>query len=92
MSSTPCPFHSRPLTMAAGGGRRHCDWWLDQLNLEMLSQQSGKTGALDAGFDCVRAFAMLDLDAVAADPRAPMANSQDRWPADCATAAAWRSV
>jgi catalase-peroxidase len=69
------------MTMAAGG-RGNRDWWPNQLNLDILSQQSDKTSPMDPGFDYAKAFAELDLDAVVADLKALMTDSQDWWPAD----------
>jgi catalase-peroxidase len=81
--STPsqCPFNHSAMTMAAGG-RHNRDWWPNQLNLDILSQQSERTSPLDPDFDYAKAFATLDLDAVVADLKALMTDSQDWWPAD----------
>ncbi|MFY7856009.1 MAG: peroxidase family protein, partial [Rubrivivax sp.] len=76
-----CPFPHGAQTMAAGG-RSNRDWWPNQLNLDMLHQQSDKTRPLGADFDYAQAFAQLDLDAVVADLKALMTDSQDWWPAD----------
>jgi catalase-peroxidase len=64
------------------GGRGNRDWWPNQLNLDILSQQSEKTSPMGADFDYAKEFAKLDLDAVRADLRALMTQSQDWWPAD----------
>jgi catalase-peroxidase len=76
-----CPFPHGAQTMAAGG-RSNRDWWPNQLNLDILHQQSDKTRPLGADFDYAQAFAQLDLDAVVADLKALMTDSQDWWPAD----------
>ena len=76
-----CPFNHSAMTMAAGG-RSNRDWWPNQLNLDILSQQSEKTSPLGPGFDYAQEFAKLDLDAVVADLKALMTDSQDWWPAD----------
>ncbi len=80
-TASQCPFPHHAMTMAAGG-RSNRDWWPNQLNLDILSQQSEKTNPLGADFDYARAFATLDLDAVVADLKALMTDSQDWWPAD----------
>ncbi|MBL8344894.1 MAG: catalase/peroxidase HPI [Rubrivivax sp.] len=73
-----CPFHP---TMAAGGqGNRQ--WWPKQLNLAILHQHAPKSDPMGAGFDYAAEFKTLDLDAVVADLRALMTDSQDWWPAD----------
>jgi catalase-peroxidase len=76
-----CPFPHGAMTMAAGG-RGNRDWWPNQLNLGILSQQSEKVNPLGADFDYAKEFAKLDLDAVVADLKALMTDSQDWWPAD----------
>ena len=76
-----CPFNHSAMTMAAGG-RSNRDWWPNQLNLDILSQQSAKTSPMGPDFDYAKEFAKLDLDAVVADLKALMTDSQDWWPAD----------
>ena len=76
-----CPFNHSAMTMAAGG-RGNRDWWPNQLNLDILSQQSEKTSPLGPDFDYAKEFAKLDLDAVVADLKTLMTDSQDWWPAD----------
>ena len=80
-NESKCPFGHGAPTMAAGG-RGNRDWWPNQLNLDILHQQSAKTTPLGADFDYAKEFAKLDLDAVVADLKALMTDSQDWWPAD----------
>ncbi|HWF78172.1 MAG TPA: catalase/peroxidase HPI, partial [Caulobacteraceae bacterium] len=61
---------------------RNADWWPNQLNLDILHQQSSKSDPMGEGFDYPAAFAQLELDAVVADLKALMTQSQDWWPAD----------
>jgi catalase-peroxidase len=78
-----CPFHGAAKeTMATGASRGNRDWWPNQLNLSILSQQSEKVSPTDPSFDYAKAFQTLDLDAVVKDLHALMTNSQDWWPAD----------
>ena len=76
-----CPVHGAksPRTLT---GRTNRDWWPTQLSLDILSQDSNKVDPNDAGFDYAEAFKSLDLEAVKADLRALMTDSQDWWPAD----------
>ncbi len=70
-----CPVpHSR--------GRSNRDWWPNQLNLSVLSQNTPDSNPMGESFDYVKEFESLDLDAVIADLTALMTDSQDWWPAD----------
>eukprot|EP00752_Nemacystus_decipiens_P000161 g161.t1 len=57
-------------------------WWPKALNLDILHQHDSKTNPLGADFDYREAVKTLDFDAVKADLRALMTDSQDWWPAD----------
>ncbi len=58
------------------------DWWPNQLNLSILRQNSSLSNPMDPNFNYVMAFNSLDYEAVKADIRAVMTQSQDWWPAD----------
>lgn len=58
------------------------DWWPKSLNLDILAQHDSKTNPFGADFDYPAEFAKLDLEAIKADLRALMTDSQDWWPAD----------
>ena len=73
--------HAAPSNTRAGG-RTNRDWWPEQLNLSILHQHSSKSDPMGEGFDYAKEFKSLDLDAVVADLRALMTDSQDWWPAD----------
>ena len=80
-----CPFNHGKSTgapVAAGMGPTNSDWWPNQLNIQMLSQQSEKTDPMDEDFDYAKEFQSLDLAAVKQDLTALMTDSQDWWPAD----------
>ncbi|MFV3415118.1 catalase/peroxidase HPI [Pseudomonas nitroreducens] len=72
-----CPFHQ-----TAGGGTSNRDWWPNQLRLDLLHQHSSKSNPMGEDFNYAEAFKTLDLEAVKADLRALMTDSQDWWPAD----------
>tara|TARA_R110000822_G_C15321811_1_gene493764 strand:+ start:759 stop:2996 length:2238 start_codon:yes stop_codon:yes gene_type:complete len=57
-------------------------WWPETLDLRPLRQHAEKSSPVADDFDYAEAFAELDLDALKADLRALMTDSQDWWPAD----------
>jgi catalase-peroxidase len=58
------------------------DWWPNALNLDILHQHDAKTNPMNAGFDYREAVKTLDVEALKADLRALMTDSQAWWPAD----------
>ena len=70
-----------PKDMAVGG-RSIRDWWPNQLNLDMLHQNSSKCNPMGEDFNYAREFKSLDLTAVKKDLAEVMTKSQDWWPAD----------
>ncbi len=82
-AESKCPFSAMAqLQTVAGAGRSNRDWWPNQLNLGILHQQSSLSNPMGEAFDYAQAFKELNLDAVVADLRALMTDSQDWWPAD----------
>jgi catalase-peroxidase len=73
-SAGKCPF--------TGHGRRNRDWWPEQLDVQVLHAKSGLSDPMGEAFDYASEFDSLDLDAVIADLKALMTDSQDWWPAD----------
>lgn len=57
-------------------------WWPKTLNLDILSQHDKKTNPYGEDFDYAEAFKSLDLEALKADIRTLMTDSQEWWPAD----------
>jgi len=58
------------------------DWWPNQLNLNILRQNSQKSDPLAPGFNYAEEFKKLDLEALRKDLAALMTDSQEWWPAD----------
>ena len=81
-TESKCPYAGVPMGNVTAGGRSNRDWWPEQLNLAILHQHSSKSDPMGTGFDYAKEFRTLDLDAVVADLRALMTDSQDWWPAD----------
>ena len=66
----------------AAGARSNRDWWPNQLNLEILHQNSPLSNPLGKEFNYAEEFKKLDLDALKKDIEAVMTTSRDWWPAD----------
>jgi catalase-peroxidase len=58
------------------------DWWPNQLNLQILHQNSPLCHPMGDDFNYAEEFQKLDLKAVKKDIEAVMTTSQDWWPAD----------
>jgi len=81
-SGGKCPvMHGSPSAVKAGG-RSNRDWWPNQLNIGILHQNPPAGDPMGEAFDYAKEFSTLDLDAVVADLKALMTDSQDWWPAD----------
>ena len=77
-----CPYLGGVLRESAGGGTVNRDWWPNQLNLNILRQNSSLSDPMDRDFNYAEEFKRLDLSAVKEDLHELMTNSQDWWPAD----------
>ena len=81
-SELKCPVAHHSPSRSVVGARGNEQWWPNQLNLAILQQHSAKTNPMGEAFDYAKEFNTLDLDAVIADLKALMTDSQDWWPAD----------
>lgn len=80
--SSRCPFTGGAVSFTTSTKRSNRDWWPNALDLKILRQNSELADPMDEGFDYATEFKSLDLDAVIADLKALMTDSQDWWPAD----------
>ena len=76
-----CPvMHGSQTTPVSGTENR--DWWPNQLNLDILRQHDSRSNPNDGDFSYKDAVKSLDVDAIKADLKKVMVDSQDWWPAD----------
>ncbi|MFJ9645459.1 catalase/peroxidase HPI [Streptomyces sp. NPDC101206] len=71
---SPTPTATRPKT--------NRDWWPNQLDLQVLHQNSPLADPMGEDFDYAEEFKTLDVDALKRDVFEVMTTSQDWWPAD----------
>ena len=57
-------------------------WWPERIDLTPLRQHSPESNPYGADFNYAAEFAKVDLNALKADVRATLTDSQDWWPAD----------
>lgn len=76
------PAGAIPSKAKNGAGYDTKDWWPDQLNLDILHQNSRKGNPLDPDFDYAEEFAKVDMEDLKKDLTDLMTDSQDWWPAD----------
>jgi catalase-peroxidase len=72
-----CPFNH-----AAGDGMTNKKWWPNQVQLDILHQQSSKSNPMGEDFDYASEFNKLNLKAVKKDLVRLMTDTQEWWPAD----------
>src|SRR5690606_23716087 len=65
-----------------GRARTNRDWWPNQVNVNVLHQNAPASDPMGPAFNYAKEFESLALDAVIADLRALMTDSQSWWPAD----------
>ena len=75
-TESKCPFS------AGKTGPTNRDWWPNQLDVQILHQNSDLSDPMGEDFDYAKEFKSLDLNAVTRDLHALMTDSQDWWPAD----------
>ncbi len=77
-----CPVMGGVPKHTTFGSRSNRDWWPNQLNLQILHQNSSLSDPMGKDFNYAEAFKKLDLKALKKDLHALMTDSQDWWPAD----------
>lgn len=66
----------------AAGSKSNRDWWPNQLNLQILHQNSPMSDPMGKDFNYAQEFSKIDLDELKKDIEEVMTTSQDWWPAD----------
>jgi len=82
MEEMKCPVTGKTRKSISGGGTSNKDWWPNQLNLNILRQNSSLSDPLGEEFNYSEEFKKLDLDEIKKDLYDLMTDSQDWWPAD----------
>jgi catalase-peroxidase len=81
-SAGKCPVMHGVRPKPNFAGRSNRDWWPNQLNLNVLQQNSPLANPMGKGFNYAEEFKKLDFQALKNDVYALMTDSQDWWPAD----------
>jgi catalase-peroxidase len=81
-TETKCPVMNGAHRHTAAGALSNRDWWPNQLNLQILHQNSALSNPMGEEFNYAEEFKKLDLDALKKDIEAVMTTSQEWWPAD----------
>jgi catalase-peroxidase len=87
-SKGKCPVHTGTNTemsaqpKVSSEGTSNSDWWPNQLNLNVLRQNSLLSNPMGKSFDYTTAFNSLDYFALKQDIKTLLTTSQDWWPAD----------
>ena len=82
VTDSKCPVMGGPHSHTAAGAAAHKRWWPNQLNLQILHQNSHLSNPMGQEFNYAEEFRKLDLDALKKDIEVVMTTSQDWWPAD----------
>ncbi|WP_197231400.1 catalase/peroxidase HPI [Novipirellula artificiosorum] len=84
MDASKCPVIGEGLAgrHTSAGAYSNGDWWPNQLNLQILHQNSAKSNPMSDSFRYAEAFKKLDLAALKQDIEELMTTSQPWWPAD----------
>lgn len=81
-STSKCPVLRGLAGPNAGGSTANQQWWPNQLNLKILSQNSSLCDPMGEDFNYAEEFQTIDLSELQKDIEKVMTTSQDWWPAD----------
>ncbi|MCB0353820.1 MAG: hypothetical protein KDD64_09860, partial [Bdellovibrionales bacterium] len=79
---TKCPVMGGMKRHTQAGALSNRDWWPNQLNLDILNQNSPLLDPMGEEFDYAAEFKKIDYAALKKDLETLMTSSQEWWPAD----------
>ncbi|MEG1311244.1 MAG: catalase/peroxidase HPI [Romboutsia sp.] len=82
MGNIKCPFTGMSSNTVSRDRNTNKDWWPNQLNLDILHQNSSLSNPMGTKFNYAEEFCKLDYYAVKKDLYNLMTDSKDWWPAD----------
>ncbi|WP_250675077.1 catalase/peroxidase HPI [Paraclostridium ghonii] len=82
MREIRCPFTGRVSNAVSKDGNSNKDWWPNQLNLDILHQNSSLSNPMGPKFNYAKEFSELDFYELKRDLYNLMTDSKDWWPAD----------
>lgn len=82
MTEMKCPVTGNRSRAILGGGNTNKDWWPNQLNLQILRENSELSNPMSKGFNYAEEFKKLDLKEIKKDLFKLMTDSKEWWPAD----------
>lgn len=82
MTEMKCPVTGNRSGAISGGGNTNKDWWPNQLNLQILRENSELSNPMSKEFNYAEEFKKLDLKEIKKDLFKLMTDSQEWWPAD----------
>ncbi len=71
-----------PSANGTAANNKNKEWWPNQLNLDVLRQNSSLSNPMGANFDYAKEFKSLDYAGLKKDLQTLMTQSNDLWPAD----------
>jgi catalase-peroxidase len=80
--NSKCPVTGGANNHTARRSASNRDWWPNQLNLNILHQNSHMSNPMGEAFNYAEEFKKLDLEAIKKDLYTLMTDSQEWWPAD----------
>ena len=80
--TTAAQTASAPSVNGSATTNKNKEWWPNQLNLDVLRQNSSLSNPMGASFDYAKEFQSLDYAGLKKDLQALMTQSNDMWPAD----------